>query len=164
MIFCFITAARSLSVAFTASRSSSFSSSIGLIIFDNVITNLGGGYNSSTGIFACPSDGAYVFTWTHMTQNGNHCYVYLNINGTIQDQLQAFAHLGGFKHTAYSQPTMTGTFQLSKGDNVSVHTTSCSYYYGSPYNAFSGWKLWCNEVTFVYDMILWIEWLFENYI
>ena len=141
MIFCLITAAGSSGVAFTASRSYFFHSPIGLIIFDKIITNVGEGYNNSTGIFTCPCDGAYVFTWTHRTPSGYSCSVYLNINDAKQDRLLAHTYLKYVPHTAYSQPTMTGAFRLSKGDNVSVHTTSCTYYFGSPYNAFSGWKL-----------------------
>lgn len=40
------------------------------LIFNEVKTNVGGGYNQFSGMFSAPSSGLYVFTWTIYT--GNH--------------------------------------------------------------------------------------------
>ena len=129
-------------MAFTASRSSAFTSGIGKIIFNNVLTNEGGAYSGSTGIFTCPSDGAYVFTWSFLTSYKNSCHVFLSKNGTIQTTLDGHVNLQGLSsYTVYTPATMSGTFRLSKGEMVWIHANRCGSFLGSPYNAFSGWKL-----------------------
>lgn len=40
-------------------------------IFDSVETNLGQGYDETTGIFTAPASGLYAFTWT-LTAAGTH--------------------------------------------------------------------------------------------
>ena len=141
MYNCFVTA-RVVPVAFTASRTRQIDSHIGKIIFDKVLTNAGGAYSGNTGIFTCPHDGVYVFTWTLRTQGGQGCSTHPNINGVQQISLDAHVDLGGVPSYAYSQSTMSGTFRLSKGDRVYIQTAGCTLFLPSPHNAFSGWKLW----------------------
>ena len=129
-------------MAFTASQNRQTSYLSEKIIFNQVLTNEGGAYDGSTGVFTCPSNGVYVFTWTVMTRNNkNSCFAYLSINGTTQT-LAAFADLGSIKTDySYTQSTMTRAVHLSAGDRVWVYTSRCPYLYSSPYSAFSGWKL-----------------------
>ena len=136
----FIIAARGSPVAFTAQRTSDMTSSRTKIIFDSVVTNVGGAYDGSTGTFTCPSPGVYVFTWTLTTIQGKYCRTRLYINGSRRP-LEAFASLSGVSGTPRSQSTMVETVRLSAGDTVWVRTMGCNYFYDSPYNAFSGWKL-----------------------
>ena len=137
----FIIAERGASVAFTASRTNRFTSAIGKIIYDKIITNIGGAYSGTTGTFTCPDDGVYVFTWTLTTRNKKFCYANLYVNGNQQSGIQAYASLSGVSDYAFTSSTMTGTFSLSSGDRVWVETPSCDYFKQSPYNTFSGWKL-----------------------
>ena len=111
------------------------------IIFNQVLTNEGGAYDGTSGVFTCPSSGVYAFTWTIMTlRNQKSCETFLSINGTVQS-LAAFASLEGITYEAYTQSTMSTSVRLSAGDRVWVHTTDCHYLYDMPYSAFSGWKL-----------------------
>ena len=128
-------------MAFTSSLTGKTSYSNEKIIFNQVLTSEGGAYDGSTGVFTCPSNGVYAFTWTVMTYYGRGaCKVHLSINGTTQT-LAAYASLAGISKSAHSQSTMTRTVRLSAGDRVWVYSTSCAYLYESPFSAFSGWKL-----------------------
>ena len=136
----YIIAERGSSVAFTASCTKSISSSH-KIVYKKVITNVGGAYSGTTGTFTCPADGVYVFTWTLTTSTKRFCQAALYVNGNKQSGIRAYASLLDVSDVAYTPSTMTGTFSLSSGDRVWVQTDSCSNFHGSPYNAFSGWKL-----------------------
>ena len=136
----YVIAARGSPVAFTAVRTSNIYNSIVKIVFDKVITNVGGAYSNTTGTFTCPTDGVYVFIWTLMTMDGKMCAANLYVNGNRRS-LQARANIQSVSSHSTVQGTMSGTFRLSAGDRVWVQTTSCNYFYGNPYNAFSGWKL-----------------------
>lgn len=49
-------------VAFTATLSQSQSfTTVATLVFSNILTNIGGGYNAVTGIFTAPLGGVYVF-------------------------------------------------------------------------------------------------------
>ena len=136
----YIVAARVSSVAFTATSSTSGSHS-GKVIFNNVVTNEGGAYNGSTGVFTCPSSGVYVFIWTIMTQYGKMCYADLSINGTRKQSVRAGVDLRGTSSLAYTQSTASRTARLSKGQKVWVHVSYCTYFISGNDNAFSGWRV-----------------------
>ncbi|XP_062611618.1 uncharacterized protein LOC134273442 [Saccostrea cucullata] len=127
-------------VAFTAYASSGKDYNSEPIIFNSVITNEGGAYNSNTGIFTSPAVGVYVFTWTHLTRYGQYCHAYLSKNGTIQN-IDAHTNLSGLSSGVYTMATMSGTLHLSKGDRVWIQANHCYGFLGAPYNSFSGWKL-----------------------
>lgn len=40
------------------------------VVYDDVITNVGNGYDSETGIFTCRKAGLYSFSWTSLTPSG----------------------------------------------------------------------------------------------
>ncbi|XP_052079204.1 uncharacterized protein LOC127717560 [Mytilus californianus] len=53
-------------VAFMAKNSVALKNipSKSVVVYNTVITNLGNGYDSSTGIFTAPSNGVYIFSWS----------------------------------------------------------------------------------------------------
>ncbi|XP_052760728.1 uncharacterized protein LOC128203368 [Mya arenaria] len=54
--------------------------SVGTLIFKEVLTNVGGGYNNSTGVFTCPADGAFLFT-IHLCVYTKYCNYAIMIDG-----------------------------------------------------------------------------------
>ena len=53
------------------------------IVFNNVLSNIGNGYNETTGIFTTPRNGRYTFTLVTMATGGEH-YAQLRVNGVRQ--------------------------------------------------------------------------------
>ena len=53
------------------------------IVFNNVLSNVGNGYDSTTGIFTAPRNGTYTLTLVTMATGGEH-YAQLRVNGVRQ--------------------------------------------------------------------------------
>ena len=114
------------------------------ILYDKMITNVGKGYSKQTGIFTCPKGGLYVFTWSTLSGNDNEdCYAYIYRNG----EKLLMTNLDEAGGSAYEAASYTAVFHLSVGDQVWIQTDTCGYFYGYPYTAFSGWKLWTQITT-----------------
>ena len=70
------------------------------LIFDNVITEIGDGYNSQTGVFTCSVPGLYFFTISFLSINsGTNPHVKLKMNGnhifSVHDDHSGFYHMSG---------------------------------------------------------------------
>ena len=124
-------------VAFTVSRSHQGSLMNSKVVYDKVLVNVGNAYDPQTGLFTCPRDGVYVFTWSTMSHNpGENCLAYIYRNGVKSLMTHAYessSHL----ETASN----TEIYHLNQGDTVWIQTTICEFFYGYPNTAFSGWKL-----------------------
>lgn len=97
------------------------------IIFPLAKINIGGGYDSNTGVFTCPSDGYYVFHWSvTSTDNTKRCSSAIIKNGAeiIGNEV------GGNQ----------ATFHMNRNDRAWIKATSnCTIV---PYHSsFSGFKL-----------------------
>ena len=126
-------------VAFTASASVNHGDWQNTkVVYDKVITNIGSGYSPQTGIFTCPSDGEYVFTWSMMSGSSSsyNCNAYIYRNGARSLETYSYESSSG-----YEVASNTVVFHLSMGDKVWIQTSDCDYFQGYPYTAFSGWKL-----------------------
>ena len=106
-------------------------------MYDKIITNIGGGYSAQTGVFTCPLDGEYVFTWsTYSGYTTDGCFTYIYRNG--QSSMVVNSYEKGSVEEAASN---TVIFHLQMGDTVWIQTAVCEYNFGYPYTGFSGWKL-----------------------
>ena len=108
------------------------------VIYDKVLINKGNGYSAQTGVFTCPRDGEYVFTWSTMSNSDSQdCFAFIYRNGV--KSLEASSYEAG--GSEYEVASNTEVFHLTKGDTIWIQTDSCGYFFGYPYTAFSGWKL-----------------------
>lgn len=85
-LFFFLFAVISKKVAFSATYPKSFTPVSGhTVVFPNIISNVGGGYNNQDGVFTAPVDGVYVF-FCKMTQgmNNDEMFYQFILNGSSE--------------------------------------------------------------------------------
>lgn len=121
-------------VAFSAYRTSSQTFASGTkIVFNKVWTNVGNGYQASTGIFTAPREGLYHFTATIMSTSGGSLQlkIYHNKTSTAGRLITG----GGYK-----SGTLDVVFNLPKGDEVYIASRGGYTIYsdGDTYITFSG--------------------------
>ncbi|WAR31321.1 C1QL4-like protein [Mya arenaria] len=128
-------------VAFFATMSSviASSSSRQTIVFNNVVTDVGGGYNSGTGVFIVPVDGLYVFSTTVMVDlstSTTHAIFNIKKNGNdvvsliVQDRDDNYETVSG-----------TVILSLQVGDTVKVTCNDSGRNIYDRYTFVSGFKL-----------------------
>jgi len=114
------------------------------VVFDKVDTNLGGGYNGTTGVFTAPAAGQYQFAVKYMMLYLNSSYAYsgevhLLKNGNITLRLFADTHRQEGNYDTASGLTVMG---LNKGDKVSVVAyTGKLFFWGGFYSYFAGFLI-----------------------
>ncbi|KAJ8312774.1 hypothetical protein KUTeg_010147 [Tegillarca granosa] len=128
-------------VAFSASLSHDISNNVKSykIIFDKIITNIGNGYNTKTGIFTVPIDGLYVFDWTILTHSGKIFNTELVVNGIPKRRNNADSGRGRFISSGSSMVTLS----LHKNDKVWIRKfeTAGNSMHGNYWPGFSGFRL-----------------------
>ena len=117
------------------------------IIWNNVSWNVGGGYNTSTGIFTAPIQGYYSFNhWAMTDGNANMVLVYY-INGLVTNDLNPVRTEPYAKQNSYShvQNSGTTTFKMRTGDQLYIALTSGNIFVSAAgtamYNNFEGYYL-----------------------
>ncbi|XP_049332443.1 collagen alpha-1(X) chain-like [Astyanax mexicanus] len=130
-----------LQVAFSAGLSASVGplSGLGVVVYTKVLTNTGGAYSPSTGVFTAPTAGIYYFRFTACgSANGQYSGVSLYRN---QERL---THLSEYNNDGYPRHFSGGiAIHLSEGDAVTVRLPSSYRLYEDSYtrNIFSGFLL-----------------------
>ncbi|XP_060602853.1 caprin-2-like [Ruditapes philippinarum] len=112
-------------------------------IFENVVTNIGNGYNPHLGSFVAPVSGTYVFSTTLVS--------FFHVSGNAQ-----FVKNGKAITTMYVSGVESGNdttgqtivLQLQKGDDVTVQNlVSDKSFYGHGHSIFSGFLLYENYTS-----------------
>ena len=109
------------------------------VIYDEVLTNDGKGYDDRTGVFTSPVAGTYMFVVDALSPKPVWLHIYLN--KTIVASLHISpSHSNG----VYLQISRTVILKLRKGDHVKVvnDATRKGYVYHNGYSGFSGAKLY----------------------
>lgn len=111
----------------------------GIIIFPHVISNVGGGYNASNGIFTAPRSGVYVFTFFLAISSGREIRGNLVVNGSPKVGTNLRRRTGITASVGNS-----AVIPLVQDDTVWVeHTSSISLWThpDAPVTTFSGFSL-----------------------
>ncbi|CAC5422858.1 C1QL [Mytilus coruscus] len=130
-------------VAFMAKNSGSLKNipTKSVVVYNIAVTNLGNGYDTSTGIFTAPSNGVYIFSWTVLCERSKHFFTYLALNGN----LIARNFAGARNVTEYSSGSQNVVLEIKKDDKVSVRIMdgyTGLYMHGESWSTFSGYKLY----------------------
>ncbi|VDI65928.1 Hypothetical predicted protein [Mytilus galloprovincialis] len=109
------------------------------LVFDNVVTNTGSGYDASTGQFVAPYEGLYYFSWTILT--GTSSYFISDIFHNGNKIASNFSDGTGIStgHISASQSVM---LQLAAKDRVYIKTHRTGQFrYGETWSTFSGFRI-----------------------
>lgn len=109
-------------VAFSARISTLYTSKDGqTVVFNDIISNVGSGYNNQDGVFTTPVDGVYVFFCKITQDSNNHDMFYQFIlNGSVKTQTLVFGRLD---HTHRTSSNLI-VLQLIHGDRVWIKMSS----------------------------------------
>ena len=111
------------------------------IVFQHETTDVGNGYNPSTGIYTAPRTGRYVFTYTIATNsaltNNYYSLIVNNITSRPANMMWLYE-----QHDGYNRGTNTVILVLNAGDQVfikiqqqSPSSSSLMCYESNSYNA-----------------------------
>ena len=105
-----------------------------VVVFNQVITNIGQNYNATTGVFTCLVSGYYVFDVHIQGQTDKEARVEIRLNGA------RLAVAGAEDQLDYQSASAQVNVALKQGDTVDVISTKTSYLNGGSlrYCMFSG--------------------------
>nr|ALA16010.1 C1q-domain-containing protein-1 [Mytilus coruscus] len=111
------------------------------VVYDKVITNVGNGYNSRTGIFTCPKGGLYSFSWTSLTPPGKRFETRFILNRNRITGNRANAE----SINQYVQATKNVVVEMKEGDTAKINTIggAANVLHGdyNSFSSFSGFKV-----------------------
>ncbi|CAC5412894.1 C1QL [Mytilus coruscus] len=104
-----------------------------VVKFDAIKTNIGGGYDASSGVFTVPRKGTYEFAVNFITSNRNE---WLELDLIKNNIVVVRGHAAYDKFTSGS---LQAILELNKGDRTWVsHPRSSGQLYGYNFTMFSG--------------------------
>ncbi|VDH92408.1 Hypothetical predicted protein [Mytilus galloprovincialis] len=112
------------------------------LIFNQVVSNIGNGYNQYTGIFTAPSTGVYVFSYTIMPDSGAYIPVEIIKNAGVIGSSFTRPY-SSYRHSV----SVTIVVHLTTGDVCYLRTSTSSTPSGNIYSStsartsFAGWLL-----------------------
>ena len=110
-------------------------------VFDIIVTNIGGGYNSHTGIFIAPFDGVYVFQFI-VINNGDDPVVHAGIEKDGVVLAVGTSDVEGDGTNSYDDGSALVTTHLTKGDQVYIKRVNYGErVYGNVFCNFSGFLI-----------------------
>lgn len=126
-------------IGFTASVSTKDTSwNSGTLVFPVIITNVGNGYNRSTGLFTAPIAGEYVFFVNVQSYITNTIYVDIVLNGLSKVRTMAYSD----GNDRYEAGPNLAVLTLQKEDSVWVRYRSGQGYHSDGHlTTFSGFLL-----------------------
>lgn len=105
-----------------------------VVRYDHMVTNLGGAYQRTTGIFTAPYRGLYSFSCSLMSSPSNHVHLEIVKNGKRVSTLFSAAH-------TFPQSSQTIYLVLNQGDHIwmqNLNTFQAKLHETVGYNVFSG--------------------------
>lgn len=105
-----------------------------VVRYDHVVTNLGGAYQRTTGIFTAPYRGLYSFSCSLMSSTSNYVHLEIVKNGKRVSTLFSAAH-------TFPQSSQTIYLVLNQGDHIwmqNLNTFQAKLHETVGYNVFSG--------------------------
>lgn len=126
MTFFFIFAVYYKKVAFSATHPQSFTSVSGhTVVFPNIISNVGGGYNNQDGVFTAPVDGVFFWKITQSV-NENDFYYQFILNGSVKTITLVY----GRSDDSFRTSSSLIVLQLSRGDRVWIKMQQGGTHFG----------------------------------
>lgn len=107
------------------------------ILFDKVITNVGGAYHNHTGVFMAPVKGLYEFQLSAMSVGGTHQYLAFVRDGTVVSHIYPDAVDSSSYETAGGQWVV----ELDQGSEVWIQTHYAGTIHGNCFTVLSGFLI-----------------------
>ena len=108
------------------------------IIYNNILTNDGIGYDDKTGVITWPGAGTYLFVVDALSPGPTSLHLHLNRTKV------ASLHVSDYQKKGYLQMSRTIVLKVKKGDHVSIvnHAYSSGTLYHQGYSGFSRIKIY----------------------
>ncbi|CAC5382910.1 unnamed protein product [Mytilus coruscus] len=104
-----------------------------VVKFDAIKTNIGDGYDASSGVFTVPRKGTYIFAVNFITSNKDE---WLELDLIKNNKMVVRGHAAFDKYTSGS---LQAILELKKGDRIYIkHPRSSGLLHGDNYTMFSG--------------------------
>ncbi|XP_060562200.1 uncharacterized protein LOC132721843 [Ruditapes philippinarum] len=104
-----------------------------IIVFSSIITNVGNGYNTSSGKFVAPVAGYYLLSCSLLSWNGEEFWASIEVNNSKKANLYEKA-----TDSRHGMASQTIIVELKANDVVTISAIYAINIYGDGYSTFSG--------------------------